>query len=120
MTPEWENNVSEILRGLPSRISDVLAPWAERSPDHPALVEASGRWTYRELAEVVAQTQLWLRQSGVRPGDRVLLVCENCRALVAVLLAVAALDAWPVLVNAKLSPSEVDAVREHCGARRVI
>lgn len=120
MTPEWENNVSEILRRLPSRISDVLAPWAERSPDQLALIEPSGRWTYRELAAVVAETESWLRQSGVRPGDRVLIVCENCRAFVAVLLAVAAMDAWPVLVNAKLSPGEVDAVREHCGARRVI
>jgi long-chain acyl-CoA synthetase len=120
MTPEWENNVSEILCGLPARISDVLAPWAECSPDHPALLEASGTWTYRELATVIAETQSWLINSGVRPGDRVLIVCENCRAFAAALLAVAAVDAWPVLVNAKLSAGEVDAIREHSGARRSI
>jgi long-chain acyl-CoA synthetase len=120
MTPDWENKVPEILRALPARISDVLTPWAQRSPDHPALVEASATWTYRELAAVVAETQSWLIVSGVRPGDRVLIVCENCRAFAAVLLAVAAIDAWPVLVNAKLSAGEIDAVREHSGARRVI
>ena len=38
----------------------------------------------------------------------------------AILLAVANLDAWPVLVNAKLSAREVDEIREHCGARRVV
>jgi acyl-CoA synthetase (AMP-forming)/AMP-acid ligase II len=120
MTPQWENDVSEILRGLPDRIPDVVAPWAEHSPDRPALVEASGTWTYRELAAVVAETQSWLIRSGVRPGDRVLIVCENCRAFAATLLALAALDAWPVLVNAKLSAGEVDAIREHSGARRAI
>jgi acyl-CoA synthetase (AMP-forming)/AMP-acid ligase II len=120
MTPHWENDVSEILRSLPARISNVIARWAEHSPDHLALAEVSGTWTYRELAEVIAETQSWLIASGVRPGDRVLMVCENCRAFAAVLLAVAAIDAWPVLVNAKLSAREIDAVREHSGARRVI
>ncbi len=49
-----------------------------------------------------------------------MLVCENCRAFVATLLAVAGLDAWPVLVNARLSAREVDEIRDHCGARRII
>jgi acyl-CoA synthetase (AMP-forming)/AMP-acid ligase II len=105
---------------LPTRISDVIAPWAERSPDQPALVEASGTWTYRQLAAVIAETQTWLVDSGVRPGDRVMIVCENCRAFVAILLALSGLDAWPVLVNARLSAREVDQIRDHCGARRVI
>jgi long-chain acyl-CoA synthetase len=118
--PAWETRVSEILQSFPARISEVLTPWAERLPDHPALVESSGSWTYRQLAGVVVDTQRWLVASGVRPGDRVLIVCENCRAFVAVLLAAAAMDAWPVLVNAKLSAGEIDAVREHSGARRVI
>jgi acyl-CoA synthetase (AMP-forming)/AMP-acid ligase II len=105
---------------LPTRISDVITPWAERSPDQPALVEASGTWTYRQLAAVIAETQTWLVGSGVRPGDRVMIVCENCRAFVAILLALSGIDAWPVLVNARLSAREVDEIRDHCGARRVI
>jgi len=83
-------------------------------------VEASGTWTFRQLAAAVSDTQRWLLDSGVRPGDRVMIVCENCRAFVAILLAVASLDAWPVLINARLSASEADAIRDHCGARRVI
>jgi long-chain acyl-CoA synthetase len=114
------DDVEELLRKLPERISDVIRPWAESSPDQLALVEASGRSTYRQLAQEVADTQAWLLNSGVRPGDRVMLVCENCRRFVATLLATAALDAWPVLVNARLSTSEVDAIEKHCGARRVI
>src|SRR2546421_2903110 len=115
-----EDRASEILATLPARISDVVKPWAERSPDHLALVEPSGTWTYGQLAAVIARTEEWLLECGVRPGDRVMLLCENCRAFVAVLLALAGLDAWPVLVNARLSAREVDQIRDHSGARRVI
>jgi acyl-CoA synthetase (AMP-forming)/AMP-acid ligase II len=114
-----EEQASEILRTLPARISGVVAPWAERLPDHPALVEASGTWSYAQLASAISAAQLWLRKLGVRPGDRVMIVGENCREFVAVLLATADLDAWPVLVNANLSAREIDEIRDHCGARRV-
>jgi long-chain acyl-CoA synthetase len=115
-----EDYLSAILEGLPARISDIVKPWVERSPESPALVEASGTWTYGQLDEAVFQTQAWLVDSGVRPGDRVMLVCENSRAFIAILLAAAALDAWPVLVNARLAATELDEIRDHCGARRVI
>jgi len=114
-----QNPLFDVLPTLPSRVSDVVKPWAERSPDRPALVETAGSWTYRQLASVVAETQTWLVDSGVRPGDRVMIVAENCRAFVALFLAAASMDAWPVLVNARLSGRELDQVRDHCGARRV-
>ena len=114
------HSTSDTPPNLPERISDVVAPWAERSPDRPALVEAAGNWTYRELARAIAESEIWLRSLGVRPGDRVMVVCENCRAFVAILLGLAALDAWPVLVNARLSAREIDQIRDHCDARRVI
>ena len=47
-------------------------------------------------------------------------MCENCRAFVAILLALTSVDAWPALVNARLAANEIDAIRKHCGARRVI
>jgi long-chain acyl-CoA synthetase len=114
-----KNQASEILRTLPARISDVVTPWAENSPEKPALVESSGTWTYRQLAFAISETQLCLRKWGVRPGDRVMIVGENCREFVAILLAAASLDAWPVLVNANLSAPEIDQITDHCGARRV-
>ena len=115
-----ENKISDILQSLPRRISDVVTPWVERSPDRPALVESSGTWTYGQLSSATASARAWLVESGVRPGDRVMMVCENCRAFVAILLALSDLDSWPVLANARLSAREIDLIREHCGARRVI
>ena len=115
-----EEQVPDILAALPARISDVVETWAVRSPDRPALVETAGTCTYRQLKSSIAETQAWLIDCGVRPGDRVMIVCENCRAFVAIFLALTAIDAWPVLINARLSASELDQIREHCGARRVI
>jgi len=115
-----EVDASRILRELPPRINDVIRPWVERTPNQPALVESSGVWTYRELDQVVAETSIWLRELGIRPGDRVMIVLENCRTFAALLLALSSIDAWPVLVNAHLSAREIDQIRDHCGARRVL
>jgi long-chain acyl-CoA synthetase len=120
MSTPTPDNLTELLNNLPERISGVVRPWSERLPDRPALVEASGTWTYGQLASAVSAAQVWLAASGVRAGDRVMVVCENCRVFVAVLLALAEMDAWPALVNARLSAHEVDEIREHCGARRVV
>jgi len=105
---------------LPERISDVISRWVEQSPDHPALVESSGTWTYRELATAIAEAKRWLEGLGVRAGDRVMLVFENSRAFAAILLALSSLDAWPVLVSTNLSGRELDEIRDHCRPRRAI
>jgi len=116
----WIINKNKTATPPAARISDVLKPWVKRSPNKLALVDAAGTWTYRQLATAVSATDNWLRKADVRPGDRVMIVGDNCRAFAAVLLAVASLDAWPVPVNAHLSAREIDAIREHCGARRVV
>jgi long-chain acyl-CoA synthetase len=103
----------------PVRINDVVNGWAEKSPGHPALVESTGAWTYAELASAISETQSWLRNLGIRSGDRVMILGENCRAFVTILLSVAGIDAWPVLVNARLSAREVEQICDHSGARRV-
>lgn len=129
MTPH-KSSASEPLEGnasrslgdgqLPNRIVEVLERQVKLSPTGVAVVDLSGSWTYRELRDAVAQTASWLSESGVRPGDRVILIAENCRAFVALIFAISSLDAWPVPVNARLSGREIDQIREHCGARRTI
>jgi len=114
------NQIPEQLEPLPSRIIDIIEPWVQRAPDSIALVEASGSWTYSQLSKAISLTRTWLASLGVRPGDRVIVVCENSRASVAIFLALGAMKAWPVLLNARLSPQEIDQIRDHCGARRLI
>lgn len=118
MNPRSAENIA--LSDLPERLSDAINPWVEGSPNHPALIEASGTWTYEQLASAVSEAKAWLGQLGVRPGDRVMLVGENCRAAVALLLALGVVDAWPVIVSARLAARELDTIRDHCGPRRII
>jgi long-chain acyl-CoA synthetase len=114
------SEIPEPLRPLPVRTSDIVKPWAQRSPENTALVDATGTWTYGQLLTAISQAQTWLVDLGARPGDRVMVVCENSRASVAIFLALGGSNVWPVLVNARLSPQEIDQIRDHCGARRLI
>src|SRR5580692_4959190 len=113
------HEAEKVLAELPDRISDVIKPFARRSPDHPALVQGDVTWTYAELAARVADTVAILKLYEIRPGDRVMIVSENSLALVALILAASEIDAWSVVVNPRLSAREVDLIREHSGARRV-
>jgi acyl-CoA synthetase (AMP-forming)/AMP-acid ligase II len=105
---------------LPPRISHIIRRWAAERPEHLAVTEAEATLTYGELAHRVGEMAARLREWGVRPGDRLMLVGENCIALAVSILAASEADAWPVIVNARLSPRELDAIQAHCGARRVL
>jgi long-chain acyl-CoA synthetase len=115
-----DESTAKLLSSLPNRISEILTPWADSTPNHPALVDGTNTWSFAELRTIVHDTSSFLRQNGVRPGDRVMLVAENSTAYIAFLLATSALDAWPVLVNARLAPHEVDRIQKHSGARLTI
>ena len=108
------------LDSLPPRITDVVETWARQTPDNIAVVEKSESWTYGELWAAVNRTRAWLEDHKIRPGDRVIIVCENSRAALALFLATGALKAWPVPVNAKLAFSEINEIRKHSGARIVL
>lgn len=109
-----------LLAELPQRLNAIPRRWAAETPDALALSEGSVTWTWRQLAEAVDEAVALLRASAVRAGDRVMIVGENCAAQIALIFAAAELDAWSVNVNARLSPAEIDAIRTHCGARRVL
>jgi len=110
-------DVAALLAGLPARIDAIPRTVASRTPDAPALVDDGHTISYRQLVETIDRQAALLRELGVRPGDRVLLVSENCAAQVALVFAAATLDAWIVNVNARLSAPELEAIRVHSGAR---
>jgi long-chain acyl-CoA synthetase len=108
-----------ILRALPRRIHQVVDLPALESPHKPALVEDGTAWTYYELHKAVEQTATALTSLGIRAGDRMMIVSENCIALAALLLAASRIDAWAIVVNPRLAARELDQIRDHSGARRV-
>ncbi|WP_051927549.1 class I adenylate-forming enzyme family protein [Ruegeria halocynthiae] len=77
-------------------------------------------YTYGDLISAADTAAGLLRDHGVRGGDRVVVIAENCAAFVSVILALSKLDAWVVLLNARATVQERDNVIEHSGARCVI
>ena len=110
---------SDLLAALPRRVHEIVFAQAARQSAAPALADEAGRWSFRELADAIRAGAAWLREAGVRGGDRVLLLTENSREAAALLLACSAIDAWAVLVNARLSAPEIEVLRDRCAPRLV-
>ena len=65
----------------------ILTFLAERTPHAHALLEHGNgdgtpkrHWTYAELAALIDETAALLRALAIRPGDRLMVVGENCVA----------------------------------------
>ena len=110
--------VAGSLDGLPNRIHEVMDRHVVATPDRPALVDDGTMLTYRALDRSVRLVAETLRALGIRAGDRMMIVSENSIPLACLLLAASRLDAWAIVVNPRLSPREVDQIRDHSGARR--
>ena len=112
--------IAEALASLPTRVHGIVSRQLAENAGGQAMFHEGRYWQYRELAKLQEEIAAILKAGGVRGGDRVMIIGENSPALVALLFALSSLDAWAVMVNARLSAREIDAVREHCGARRTI
>src|SRR6267378_3402429 len=112
-------DLDKIVAGLPNRIHQVADSYVAKFPDRVALLEDGASWTYRELDRSVKEVATVLGSLGVRAGDRMIIVSENCIALAALLLAASRIDAWAIVANPRLSPRELDQIRDHSGARRM-
>ena len=112
-------DVADILQDLPGRLHQTMDRAVAATPDHPALIEDSITWSYRKLSESVQEVASALHDLGVRPGDRIMIVSENCIALAALLLAASSIDAWAIVANPRLSARELDQIRDHSGSRRM-
>jgi long-chain acyl-CoA synthetase len=117
-TPVQEIAAADVLASLPARIHEVIDRHVAETPDRPALIEDGAGLSYRELDRALTQTAEALRALGIRAGDRIMIVSENCIALACLLFAASRLDAWAIVANPRLSPRELDLIRDHSGARR--
>ncbi len=109
-----------LLAALPARVGHTVQRWARDAPERLALVDRAGQWTYGDLARAISDVASALQAHGVCGGDRVMIAAENCRAAVAVFFATTKIDAWPVLVDARLSAAELDGIRQDCSPRLIL
>lgn len=110
---------AEVLEGLPERIHEVIDRHVKDTPDQLALIEDERSLSYRELDHAVKAPADALRALGLRAGDRMMIVSENCIELACLLFAASRIDAWAIVANPRLSPRELDQISDHSGARRV-
>jgi acyl-CoA synthetase (AMP-forming)/AMP-acid ligase II len=102
------------------RIDAIPRRWIAERPDHAAIREGERLVTWRELGKQVDACAKALVQAGVRPRDRVMIVAENSTPLISALFATSAIDACAVIANPRLSPRELDTMREHATPRRIL
>lgn len=85
-------------------------------PERVAIVYGSLHRTYREFAERVNRFASALRAAGVRPGDRVAVLCPNTPPLLEAHFAVPLSGAVLVAINTRLSSDEIRYILQHSGA----
>ena len=103
-----------------ARIDALPRRWAAEIPDGVAIHDGARSMTWQALASAIDASSAMLTGAGVRPGDRVMIVAENCIALIATLFATSTLDACAVIVNPRLSARELDGIRDHAAPRCTI
>jgi len=96
--------------------------WAATHPDRVALVmSGSGRsLTYAELDERSLRLAQYLRAAGLRRGDVVALVSDNCPEAYEVYWAALRSGLYVTAVNHHLMPEEASYIVRDCGARALV
>lgn len=103
---------------LPQRAYEPILHWAREASGRIAFADSSGRaLTYGGLASAIDVAAELLTRRGIRAGDRVLIVGENSLGGVVLMFAAQRIDAWPAMVNARVSPREIAAMGEAAAAR---
>ena len=82
---DW-NDTAGVLQD--TRMPALVAKWAEKTPDAPAVVFEFTTITYQELHERSLQQACQLRANGVKPGDVVAIALPRSEQLLISLLAV--------------------------------
>ncbi|TGN56712.1 long-chain fatty acid--CoA ligase [Paracoccus liaowanqingii] len=105
----------------PTRIHQLLDRAAAAHPDRPALTDWNGReLSYAGLTAAIARTEQDLRQLGMRPGDRLLIVAENAASVPVLLMAASRMDAVAVPVNARMTGPELTKIAGHTDPRLTV
>ena len=102
-----------------TRIHDLFDTRVAQAPQQPFLFTPTDTLTLADLDRLVGLLQAELVALGVGPGDRVLVVAENCPEHVALILACSRVGAWSCGVNARMSAHELAGFIEKADPRVV-
>ncbi len=94
-------------------LADRLIEHAAAQPDAEAIVFESTRLSYRELNERVNRLASGLNSLGLRRGDHVALLLENCHEYLEAYYALSKLGMVAVPLNWRLSEQELTHIVDH-------
>jgi acyl-CoA synthetase (AMP-forming)/AMP-acid ligase II len=94
-------------------IHDLPALRARSDASSAALQQADQIWTFEKWHRAIAHAASELEAAGLRPGDRLGIVGENGSVLATLIHAASRCQAWPVILNARLSARELETVLSH-------
>jgi long-chain acyl-CoA synthetase len=98
----------------------LLAWWAARGPDRPALITPFGNRTYGELNANINRLVRALRARGLGPGDSVALMCTNRPEFVEVLYAAQRSGLRLTPINWHLTGEEAAYIVANCEAKAFV
>jgi fatty-acyl-CoA synthase len=113
----WPKGVPRQLRVPQVTLSHFLDTAAQRYPDKPAVVFAEREIRYAQLHAQVEAVAAWLQQQGVRKGDRIVLLSQNCPQFVVAYYAAMRAGAAIVPVNPMSTLPEVEFYVRDSGAQ---
>ncbi len=95
-------------------IHELVRQHLTTRPDTPAIKDCDGQvYTWSDYAALIDEAEALLRAHGAAPGERVLVVAENCLALPVLMMAASRIGAWAVPVNARMSEAEIARITAH-------
>ncbi|MBR8654042.1 AMP-binding protein [Achromobacter sp. Marseille-Q0513] len=114
----WPKGLPKAIHPPQSSLYFNLEASATRYPGKPAIVYYDAVLDYARLKREVDAMAGYLQHSaGVKPGDRVLLLSQNCPQFVIAYYAILRADAVVVPVNAMSTPDELAHYLDDSGAR---
>ncbi|MGR3593206.1 MAG: class I adenylate-forming enzyme family protein [Limimaricola soesokkakensis] len=103
------------------RVHELIARQAAERGDAPGLIDSDGRvLSHAEYHAAIEEMAGLLRDRAVGPGDRVLIVAENCAAAALAIFAASRLDAIAVPVNARMTGPELERITAHAAPRAIL
>ncbi len=102
------------------QVQDFLAGSAERFPDKTAVAAGAERASYAGLDARTNRLARALRESGVSPGDRVVIFLDNGLDCATAVFGALKADAAFVVVNATTKPDKLEFILGDCEARAFV
>ncbi|WP_395708571.1 ATP-dependent acyl-CoA ligase [Reyranella sp.] len=101
-------------------VAVMLQAQADKFGARPLVQSGGKRWSFADAPQLAARAAGRLHEAGVRPGDRVALICENRPEFIEVFLGTAWLGAILVPINTASRGLQLRHILENSGARLLV